>query len=88
MKNLSWKSSLQEKFCSSTDETAADESAADINGDYIGLGGPDTVPLETEGAFVKPPSLGKGYNFLADLFMAPSDDAIKSFQITERRRLM
>ena len=35
-----------------------------------------------------PVSLGNGYTFLADLFMAPSDEAIKTFQITERKRLM
>lgn len=56
--------------------------------DYTGIGGPQTVPLESEGAFEKPSALGQGYRLLNDLFMAPSQDTIKSFQFTERKRLM
>ena len=62
------------------------EADLPLAGDYHGIGGPSTVPLESEGAFEKPEI--PHYNFLTDLFMSPSDDAIKSFQITERKRLM
>ena len=56
--------------------------------DYLGIGGPDAVPLESDGAFEQPEKLPNAYNFLTDLFMAPSEDTIKSFQITEKKRLM
>ena len=59
-----------------------------MSGDYSGIGGPESVPLESDGAFEKPSSLGNGYAFLNDLFMAPSDDTINNFQVTERKRLM
>jgi len=62
------------------------EADLPLAGDYHGIGGPSTVPLESEGAFEKPEI--PHYNFLTDLFMSPSDDAIKSFQITERKRLI
>ncbi len=69
-------------------DSVTTEADLPLISDYSGLGGPDSVPLESEGAFEKPPSLGSGYTFLSDLFMAPSDEAIKSFQVTERKRLM
>ena len=59
-----------------------------LSGDYSGIGGPDSVPLESDGAFEKPSALGKSYAFLNDLFMAPSEDTLITFQITERKRLM
>ena len=59
-----------------------------LAGDYLGIGGPDAVPLESDGAFEQPEKLPNAYNFLTDLFMAPSEDTIKSFQITEKKRLM
>ena len=29
-----------------------------LTGDYRGIGGPESVPLESDGAFEKPPTLG------------------------------
>lgn len=40
-------------------------------GDYVGMGGPNAVPLETQGAFEKPDH-GAG-NLLDDLFMSPTE---------------
>jgi hypothetical protein len=57
-----------------------------LAGDYSGIGGPDSVPLESEGAFQKPDS--NGYHLLSDLFMAPSTEAIMSLQKTELKRTM
>ena len=90
---------FHKKITPSSDEVIEEEGVAEdgsvpiieadlpLAGDYHGIGGPSTVPLESEGAFEKP-EIGNHYNFLTDLFMSPSDDAIKSFQITERKRLM
>ena len=62
-----------------------DELVICRTGDYHGLGGPESVVGSPE-AFEKPPTVAA--TFLADLFMAPSDETIKSYQITERKRTM
>merc|ERR1711976_1134352 len=59
-----------------------------LAGDYSGIGGPDSVPLESDGAFEKPMSMGNAYSFLTELFMAPSDDTVFKFQVTEKKRLI
>ena len=67
---------------------APEDLPLELAGDYQGIGGPDAVPLESDGAFEQPEKLPNAYNFLTDLFMAPSEDTIKSFQITEKKRMM
>ncbi len=73
---------------------AVADAAADVTqlaedlplaGDYSGIGGPETVPLESPGAFEKPMMAN---TFLNDLFMAPTDEALAKFQKTEMRRSM
>lgn len=49
-------------------------------GDYVGIGGPDAVPLETQGAFEKPDQ-GTG-NLLDELFMSPTDIQLLSMRRT------
>ena len=44
-----------------------------LAGDYSGIGGPESVPLESDGAFSKPVSMGNAYAFLTELFMARLD---------------
>ena len=51
-----------------------------LAGDYVGIGGPDAVPLETKGAFEKPDKLAG--NLLDDLFMSPSETQLLSMQKT------
>ena len=45
---------------SSEDETVEniEELSLPLSSDYQGLGGPESVPLESDGAFEKPPALG------------------------------
>ena len=45
---------------SSEDETVEniEELSLPLTSDYQGLGGPESVPLESDGAFEKPPALG------------------------------
>ena len=45
-------------------------------GDYVGMGGPDAVPLETQGAFEKPDQ--PAGNLLDELFMSPTDTQLLS----------
>jgi len=81
----------RERVVSQPTEEAIEELAEEelpLAGDYSGIGGPDSVPLESDGAFEKPISLGNAYSFLTELFMAPSDDTIIKFQVTEKKRLM
>ena len=49
-------------------------------GDYVGIGGPDAVPLETQGAFEKP-NQGAG-NLLDELFMSPTNTQLLSMRRT------
>jgi len=65
------------------DGYVGEELPLSMTGDYHGLGGPESVVGSPE-AFEKPPTVAA--TFLADLFMAPSDETIKSYQITERKR--
>ena len=63
-----------------------EELPLSMTGDYHGIiGGSESVVGRSE-AFEKPPTVAA--TFLADLFMAPSDETIKSYQITERKRTM
>jgi len=83
----------RERVVSQPTEIEAIEELAEVEelplaGDYSGIGGPDSVPLESDGAFEKPTSLGNAYSFLTELFMAPSDESIIKFQVTEKKRLM
>ena len=58
------------------------ESDLPLVGDYIGIGGPDAVPLESPGAFEKPEKVAD--SLLDDLFMSPTDIQL----ITRRRTLL
>ena len=51
-----------------------------LTGDYVGIGGPDAVPLETKGAFEKPDKTAG--NLLDDLFMSPTETQLISMQKT------
>jgi len=57
------------------------ESDLPLVGDYIGIGGPDAVPLESQGAFEKPEKVAD--SLLDDLFMSPTD-----IQLISRRRTL
>jgi len=57
------------------------ESDLPLVGDYIGIGGPDAVPLESKGAFEKPEKVAD--SLLDDLFMSPTD-----IQLISRRRTL
>ena len=48
----------------------SEENELPLVGDYVGMGGPDAVPLETQGAFEKPDGAG---NLLDELFMSPTE---------------
>jgi len=56
------------------------ETDLPLTGDYVGIGGPDAVPLETKGAFEKPDKLAG--NLLDDLFMSPTELQLLSMQKT------
>lgn len=56
------------------------ESDLPLVGDYVGIGGPDAVPLETQGAFEKPEKVAG--SVLDDLFMAPSETHLLSMRRT------
>lgn len=56
------------------------ESELPLAGDYVGIGGPDAVPLETQGAFQKPEKVAG--SVLDDLFMTPSDTQLLSMRRT------
>ena len=66
-------------------ENASDEFSDDLNlplaGDYVGLGGPEAVPRETEGPFLQPsdnlerPVLPAG-SLLDQLFLKPDSNQI------------
>jgi len=56
------------------------ETDLPLTGDYVGIGGPDAVPLETKGAFEKPDKIAG--NLLDDLFMSPTETQLISMQKT------
>lgn len=56
------------------------ETDLPLTGDYVGIGGPDAVPLETKGAFEKPDKTAG--NLLDDLFMSPTETQLISMQKT------
>ena len=53
----------------------SEENELPLVGDYVGMGGPDAVPLETQGAFEKPDGAG---NLLDELFMSPTETQLLS----------
>jgi len=59
-------------------------------GDYVGLGGPEAVPLETRGAFERPDSLVDSQQYasslLDDLFLKPDASQISSVRRALRLR--
>ena len=51
---------LEHEASSSNDEAGIPEQMElPLVGDYVGIGGPDAVPLETEGPFEKPSQVKK-----------------------------
>ena len=54
-------------------------------GDYVGLGGPDAVPLETQGPFVPQQATG---GLLEDLFLNPDVKQLDSLRRAHRVRFM
>lgn len=79
-------------------EAAVDEDLP-LTGDYRGMGGPESVPLATLGAFEPPPrpqssmeggsilSAPKKQCILDELFLSPTEEQLKAFQTIERRKL-
>ena len=63
----------------------SDADGLPMAGDYVGLGGPDAVPLETEGPFV--PQQGTG-GLLDDLFLNPDVKQLDSLRRAHRVRFM
>ena len=58
-----------------------------LTGDYHGMGGPHSVPLESAGAFSRPASaLPHRSCILDELFMAPSADQIAAYGRVEAKR--
>ena len=55
-------------------------------GDYVGIGGPDAVPLETQGAFEKPEKAAS--SLLDELFMSPTDTQLLSVHRTKSNNEM
>lgn len=53
-----------------------EENNLPLVGDYVGMGGPDAVPLETQGAFEKPDHAAG--NLLDELFMSPTETQLLS----------
>ena len=56
------------------------ETDLPLIGDYVGIGGPDAVPLETQGAFEKPEKAAG--SLLDELFMSPTDTQLLSMHRT------
>ncbi len=48
--------------------------------DYQGIGGPNTVPLSSPGAFQRPAVAPHQTCILDDLYLAPSPDQLKAYQ--------
>ncbi len=60
-----------------------------LTGDYVGIGGPDSVPLSAPGgAFDKPSSVPHSRCLLDELFMAPSSDQIAAYNKVMMKREM
>ena len=62
------------------EEEARETDELPLAGDYIGLGGPDAVPLETEGPFERPSSSAGDYSLLGDLFLKPDATHINTLK--------
>jgi len=60
------------------------ETDLPLIGDYVGIGGPDAVPLETQGAFEKPERAAG--SLLDELFMSPTDTQLLSMHRTTSNR--
>ena len=56
------------------------ETDLPLAGDYVGIGGPDAVPLESQGAFQKPEKVAD--SLLDDLFMSPTETQLLSMRRT------
>ncbi len=48
--------------------------------DYKGIGGPETVPLFTPDAFLRPEVPRHNHCLLDDLFLAPSSQQLRNYQ--------
>jgi len=70
----------EEPSCDKNETLDSVQTDLPLTGDYVGIGGPDAVPLETQGAFEKPDKIAG--NLLDDLFMSPSETQLLSMQKT------
>lgn len=81
----------QQEVMAAANDTASPREDLPLTGDYQGMGGPNTVPMEAPGGAFEVPARPSSRTalracILDELFLSPTDEQIKAFQKIQTKK--